>query len=244
MRIPKDLMASPQVTPVAKLVYGAIWDHIGENGCCWPGELTIAQETAISERSVVRAIQQLESAGLVRIKRTIGRPNKYSLTNDNLSVVQPVPLTECHQTPDILSKQPLTECQTNETKSNETKELDIPPTPRKRGTMARSLETEALKIYEAYPRHVGKRAAITAIQRSIGRLSRKKLPDAEKWLLGRVTAYAASRNGQDAQYTPHPATWFNQGRYDDDIEAEAPGSREAMDAQLDRIFKEVDDEGF
>lgn len=69
--------------------------------------------------------------------------------------------------------------------------------------------TTAEEIYQAYPRHVGKQAAIRAILRAM----REHDP---AWLLARVRLFASSPDGNAGRYTPHPATWFNAGRYDDD----------------------------
>jgi len=67
----------------------------------------------------------------------------------------------------------------------------------------------AERIYLAYPRHVGRAAAIKAI-----RLAFAKIDGAA--LLALVESYASARRGADPQFTPHPATWFNQGRWADD----------------------------
>lgn len=68
------------------------------------------------------------------------------------------------------------------------------------------------EIYTAYPRHVGKAAALRAIETAI----RKIEPRDPQWLLGQVRAYQEQRRGEDEKFTPHPATWFNRGSYDDD----------------------------
>ena len=65
-------------------------------------------------------------------------------------------------------------------------------------------------LYWAYPRHVGKSAALKVIEKV---LKQGHDPD---WLLERVTRYAELRAKEDQQFTPHPATWFNEGRYFDD----------------------------
>ena len=67
------------------------------------------------------------------------------------------------------------------------------------------------EIYEAYPRHIGKEAALKAIEKAI----RKSGTSAEQ-MLEKVKAYAEQRAKEDPQFTPHPTTWFNQGRYEDD----------------------------
>ncbi len=72
-------------------------------------------------------------------------------------------------------------------------------------------------IYQAYPRKVGRRAAVKAISRAIQHIVARGKPirDAQVWLYHRVQTYARSPAGMDGEFTPHPATWFNQGRYDD-----------------------------
>lgn len=73
---------------------------------------------------------------------------------------------------------------------------------------------ECLAIYAAYPRHVGRDKACKAIA---GALARSGLESGA--LLARVRAYAeavAKWPPADRDYIPHPATWFNQGRYADD----------------------------
>lgn len=73
---------------------------------------------------------------------------------------------------------------------------------------------EIEEIYKAYPKHVGKKAALKAIGKSL----KEKNP---REVLERVKAYAEaiSRWPSDArQFVPDPATWFNRGSYDDDPE--------------------------
>lgn len=72
--------------------------------------------------------------------------------------------------------------------------------------------TEALEIYEAYPRKVGRKSALKAIAISL----RTDAPDE---LLAKTRAYAAATKSwpdDQRQFIPHPATWFNRGSYDDD----------------------------
>lgn len=77
------------------------------------------------------------------------------------------------------------------------------------------------EIYQAYPRHKGKETAL----KSIGKVLKKK---SFEELLPIVKAYAAQTAKQIADgkleenFIPHPATWFNQGRYNDDDLKPAP----------------------
>ena len=67
-------------------------------------------------------------------------------------------------------------------------------------------------IYLAYPKHVGKQAALKAIAQAL-----KTIPSAR--LLECSRAYAAAVATWPAEhrdFIPHPAKWFNDGRFDDD----------------------------
>ena len=64
------------------------------------------------------------------------------------------------------------------------------------------------EIYDVYPLKVGKPAAIRAIEKQLREFS-------GEFLLERTRAYAAAP-GRDPEFTPHPATWFNQERFNDD----------------------------
>lgn len=82
-----------------------------------------------------------------------------------------------------------------------------------------------MSIYEKYPRKEGKGAALEAIRKAVARLVKGEAPhppmvkiDAQRFLMRRVLEYERSPVGRQADKTklPHPATWFNQKRYDDD----------------------------
>lgn len=69
---------------------------------------------------------------------------------------------------------------------------------------------EVEEIYQAYPRKVGKKAAESAIRAAVNRGA------TPEYLLEATTEYARSRVGKEQTFTPHPQTWYQQGRYDDD----------------------------
>jgi len=73
-------------------------------------------------------------------------------------------------------------------------------------------------IYQAYPRRIGRGAALKAIHKAVKRIcaTGQEPRQAQVFLYQRVQAFARSPAGQDGEFTPYPATWFNQGRYDDD----------------------------
>lgn len=83
---------------------------------------------------------------------------------------------------------------------------------------------EAEQIYSAYPRKQGRGAALKAIAAA----AKKKPAD---YLLERTKAYAeavAKWPSADREFIPHPATWFNQERYEDDPSTWERGKRQRL----------------
>ncbi|HET7216355.1 MAG TPA: hypothetical protein VFL79_22395, partial [Terriglobia bacterium] len=85
----------------------------------------------------------------------------------------------------------------------------------------------AEEIYHEYPRKVARQDALKAIKRALCTIATDSSRDphfagdhekAASWLKRRVLLYANSPQGcrPDKTFIPHPATWFNGGRYDDD----------------------------
>jgi hypothetical protein len=69
--------------------------------------------------------------------------------------------------------------------------------------------SKAEEIYQAYPRHIAHKPAIAAILKAMSN-------HPSEHLLAKVMAYAAAVKGSDPKFIPHPATWFNAERFDDD----------------------------
>jgi uncharacterized protein YdaU (DUF1376 family) len=69
------------------------------------------------------------------------------------------------------------------------------------------------KFWEAYPRKRGRDKAIKA-----WKVTAKKRPSLEK-ILAQLEAQKSThdRQKEDGQYIPYPATWLNQGRWDDEL---------------------------
>ncbi|MEL6362835.1 MAG: hypothetical protein AAFR21_17315 [Pseudomonadota bacterium] len=65
------------------------------------------------------------------------------------------------------------------------------------------------EFWSSVPKKVGKVAAEKAYRKALRGADSQTLLDAMK-------LYAKTREGQDHQYTVHPATWLNQGRWQDE----------------------------
>lgn len=78
------------------------------------------------------------------------------------------------------------------------------------------------RFWEVYPRKIGKQAARKAFDKVPASVWDKLVPAVE-----------AQKNGtqwrrEGGRYIPNPATWLNQGRWDDEVQT-APVSREAQE---------------
>lgn len=73
-------------------------------------------------------------------------------------------------------------------------------------------------FWSIYPAKVGKDKArpawVRAVSRCVSRFDDSAA--AEAFIVERAEAFSKSPVGQSGQYCPHPTTWLNGGRYDDD----------------------------
>ena len=96
------------------------------------------------------------------------------------------------------------------------------------------------EIYQAYPRHIGKAAALKAIRAAVKRMEeRDSSEDAIAFLLERTRLFATSPAGKRGQYTAYPATWFNRESYLDD--EQEWGATENRSGNLKREIVEEDE---
>lgn len=80
-----------------------------------------------------------------------------------------------------------------------------------RGADARAARETFAEFWAAYPRKTGKGAAEKAWAKAVKALDPTVVIDGAR-------RYAEIRRGQDPQFTPHPATWLNAKRWEDEPE--------------------------
>lgn len=68
------------------------------------------------------------------------------------------------------------------------------------------------QFWSAYPRRVAKKAAWKALEK----VRRNEEVEFEVLLVA-VKAFAESVRTKDREFIPHPTTWINQGRWDDEL---------------------------
>ena len=81
------------------------------------------------------------------------------------------------------------------------------------GRMPKASNDIADSIYAAYPRKVGKLAALKAIRLALKEAAFSDVLQATSAFADATTRWPAADR---AQFIPHPATWFNRGSYMDD----------------------------
>jgi hypothetical protein len=184
-----------------------IYCQIASMGDCWASVKTLSELTGINAKKIRAFIQYLEALGMITVERRDGATSVLRIAPRSAWRENPCPRWGGVKT-DRGSKQTGEDCpvQTGDPCPQRTDEV-YPISKSKEVTP--KVGDVALSIYEAYPRKVAKPAALKAISRAL------KGIDAAK-LLELTQAYAKSQEGADPQYIPHPATWFNQQRFNDD----------------------------
>ena len=74
------------------------------------------------------------------------------------------------------------------------------------------VSAEAEAIFALYPRKVGKQAALRAIVKALGKIPGDVLSERVRTFASIVGRWREA----DHAFIPHPSTWFNEGRFDDD----------------------------
>lgn len=195
-----------------RLVLIGVANHDGDGGS-WPTVRTLGRYANVSRRTVQRCLRNLEALGELTVEYNDGgthrtpkdeRPNRYSITLKGGGVTADAPSekgaserTEGGVTVDtggasLLSPEP----------SYNHPEPSVTP-----GAAAPTLMFD--RFWKAYPRHIGKAAALRKW------LTLIKTVDPTVIVAG-AERMAADPNLPAERFIPHPVTWLNQGRWDDD----------------------------
>ena len=206
----------------------------GKDGRCFPSAPSIAKICKIHRNTVWPTIAKLEEMELIeRMKKGFGGSNVYLLKSPISTNQGPIETIQSAQ-----SDSRLTDCQSAQSDSRQSalhlchqsaqsdsregypskgihlrvskKDIDLGDLLKLEvSTKKPSCDQLAESIYQEYPRKVSKPAGIKAIKNAL------KTHPAE-YLLEKVKAYSAATGWKDRQFIPHPATWFNGRRWEDD----------------------------
>lgn len=175
-----------------KLLLLVLANYAGHDDSCWPSIKRLARECILSERTIQYKIRVLQEMGLLKVsirKNEEGdqTSNIYTLLAPPGASLAPPPVQALHHPGASAAPKPVIGT------SNKNQVL---------------VNWEEL-IYQAYPKHVGKPVALKAIGRQLKNYT-------AEFLMAKTEAYAAAVKGCETQFIPHPSTWFNQERFNDD----------------------------
>jgi len=186
------------------LVMLALADFADDRGRCWPSIATIARRARMTPRSAQRILRKLEADGSVEISTGSARSgcNQYKINTDTETPRHSVtPDARVTPTPDTRVTPPLT---------------PVSPEPSLNHQLEPSEDISCAnggfaEFWERYPRRIGKAAARKAYAKAMN------LAQHDDIMFG-LSQQMASLTAREAQYIPHPATWLNQERWNDDAE--------------------------
>lgn len=107
-----------------------------------------------------------------------------------------------------------------------------------RSSSLAELDSQFEIFWDYCPRKIGKLAAKKSFEKAM------RLTDFDTIMEG-IDAYAKSRRGQDESFTVHPATWLNQGRWEDKATVKrGPPSQEDMNRRAEEFIarKKLEDQ--
>lgn len=240
-----------QLAPTTKFVLVVMGDRADHEGYCWPSRRDIAEKTGLSERSVSRAISDLEENGYIKIvprrrKDGFKASNGYYLQNsshDNLSpendqvssdTESPDKLSPDTESRDKCDNSYGTECQGKEynNKLLYSNPHMNPHTHARAREGRKNKKSDFQDWYENYPHKVGEGMA-----RKEYAAARRKVD--HQTLMEGVQKYIQDKP-PDRQFC-NPATWLREERWKDQpakIEGKAhaePKSNEFRN-QTDSVF--------
>jgi len=222
-----------------KMVLLVIADHANDNGTnAWPGIATIARKTSMSTRTVQRHIKTLEQSGLIDVvvqgggnkdTRNDRRPNRYDIV---LSALNGVTIGACDidgvtNETSRGDNQDITGCQLEHNGVTRVSpypslEPSIEPSEKTKNsqpaTLSLAIEQDVVDdgfdaFWALYPRRVEKKDA---------RKVWLRLKDADKLcVMEALPLHVAfwEREKTAVKFIPHPATWLNGRRWEDELSA-------------------------
>ena len=198
----REKLSEETQLPLALCVYDALTEIASNKEAAVFTErlLEIAKLSGLSKRTVIRVLPLLSAAGLVSIRHNSHPESslKSASTYSLLSVV-----TDSHLEVTAFKSEPAQSPLLEESTEEHREE---------------PIEQQVASVYSAYPKKADKPNALKAIRKAIR-------AHGFDHVLERTEAFVKARQGADPRYTPHPATWFNGERFNDDPTTWAPSTQ-------------------
>lgn len=214
--IPEWVAYSP-VSANAIRVYIVLARHTNSDHTCFPSRRTIADKAYLSLSGVDRAIKELVAINALTVEKRFSHnhdrtSNLYTLIYRGVSS----PVTRGGVTGEEGSSHHRLGVASDLIQEREPSNENKRTRAKKKDTTSTQVDEEFDRFWAIYPRRIGKGAARKAWTTAITTTT----PDT---IIAGLQRYAPTRTGQDPQYTPHPATWLNQQRWEDEPETPHTG---------------------
>lgn len=183
------------LTPHQKLVLLALANRHNPDVGCFPSLNKLVEDVEFSKSTVQRSIQKLQELGFIRVEEKHRDNGSQTSNRYYLNFEEGVRETTPHS------------------------QSDYPPVserlPHKqvRDKQVSLIDNNLFeKFYQNYPRRIGKIAAEKAWEKAVKKVD-------PNILVTSAEIYANHVKGSQLQikFVPHPATWLNQGRWEDEL---------------------------
>ena len=200
-------MKQPYLRPATKIVLYWLADHHnGETGDCYPSLSRLAKCCEMDKSAVHRHICTLTTKGLISVKRR--RRDDGGFTSNYYILHLEDPMLQ-NEEPPISKTQhpPVAKCEPNLGSNN----LGNNEVVLVKSTYATINEFE--RWWDKYPRKVGKYKAASLFSKVRQEVELNVLLDA-------TDKFAEAMKDQEKKFIPHPTTWLNGRRWNDELSVE------------------------
>lgn len=223
--VPVALVRSVDLSPGAKLLYGTLCRYAGKDGQCFPSVGRLAVDLGRQVRQVRFYLRELEDFKLVRRVGEPGKSNRFEFLRHAVFESEAQPLQE---NAPLQYLAPLQE--------NAGGGCNILPggaaisCTHKRISKRVSEENHSFDhwfadFWEAYPRKVGKAAALKAAK------GKAKTEAERATILAGLQRQLPELRSREVRYIPHPSSWLNGQRWLDEPEP-VEQERESLAQQI------------
>lgn len=205
--VPNWMVRDATISGPAIAVYTALASHAGKGGI-FPAQDVLAAEARLGERRTRDALKELEALGVIeRVRRSSrgGRSSDAYLLHPNGPDQQPALDAGSGQQPAPGAA------------ATGTSQLDVPlieeePLKKKRAS------EYFVEFWDVYPRKVARAKAEQVFVRLARKVDLAVVVDGAR-------RFASDPNLPEPQFIPHPTSWLNAGRWDDEPLPPREGAR-------------------
>ena len=214
----QDLAPAPKI-----VLYWIANHHNGETGLCFPSINRLAKVCRMSRRSVEKHIADLAGLGLIQVTQRF-RPEGGKTSNSYQLLLK--------SSQDFHTDAQNLRIPTAKAAHGDTQNLRMNNLGRKNLGIEDNILVEKIDdFYKCFPRKTAKGSARKAWEVAVAKTD----PDV---IISKAALFAASVDGKDKKFIPHPATWLNQERWDDEIFAQADSEQDQQNL-VHKIFAEM-----